>query len=931
MESVRRAREDEEDFGPPAKVVPGKKLTTENLPDPKVTPKSGKPAGGEGRSYTNEFKRKVVAELDLAKWGEAAKIVEKYGLSYPNVCKWRRDFRKADGLPPKPHKQPEIPRSKRNRNHRRSPLEAPIPGDDAPCPPIATYTSTFEVFGGKHYMKFAPHLRLPEENYQKCRLDLGLKKVWHRAYYFTASATWPALRDYLAGVGVSFTDGGNGSVCLPNRGDLKAAEEALLRILPPGTKPDTEFVRDCAHETTKARGRYHKDTGFVRSCDVADEACKIVLERRRAAGAAVTHESQVNESHVSGEPSPPVPVAQPPEAQGARVEARGSGGAGKATAGPEPIPGTVEATLANFDISGFPEWSAKNLTIIDKGGKFVKLVLNKLQVKVFAFMLDQWRRTGMIRINIVKHRQWGASTLCQALFYYVVKHVHGVNSLVMAHRDDASNDVFLRTKLFEQYNPEKSDADLVKNNRKELAWSAPSHSAIRMAVADDKDFGHGGTRHLGHLTEVARWGPSGEDIMVGVLISIHDLRGTMVIRESVSNGRDGVFYRSYVEAKHGLGLYENIFIGFLEDPECRWEGAPPEHDSYWSSIPPEWTEDEPRLKSLGADWPALAFRRKRIGDKCKGQPAEYRTQFPATAEESFATGGSCVFPVSIVDPMIEKTQEQESKSPAPRFRLNDAKNGFVPDRDGLLTVWRKPAPGRPYVVGGDVGRGVSVSGDPNDATKLDWTVFYVLDEWDLNVVAVWRARMDPDLAAVEMAALGRWYGDKDRPALLCPESNHYGVILVNRLLKELAYPRVFKKETVDKGTRDPITQDNEVGHFMRHGWWSGPGSGVTKTVMISNLNQLIREKMITIPDPGFWDEARTFIRAADGSMDAERSRFDDRVMTMAIISCLIILHPKHEHPEVKKEAPKFLSERWYRERIAKKKAAKAGSGGGGYY
>ena len=205
------------------------------------------------------------------------------------------------------------------------------------------------------------------------------------------------------------------------------------------------------------------------------------------------------------------------------------------------------------------------------------------------------------------------------------------------------------------------------------------------------------------------------------------------------------------------------------------------------------------------------------------------------------------------------------------------------------------------MISADVGRGINVSGDTTDSSKLDYTTFRVIREWPddgsrYEEVAVWHGRASPDKAAATLDALGRRYNT----AWLIPEANHYGVILINFLLKLHKYPagKVFKKESVDRGTRNPVTQEPET-NFMRYGWWTGPGSGVTKAVMIEYLNEMVRDRLLIIHEPEAWGEMRTFMRAADGSMDAETGKHDDRVMALAIAACVLRLHPKRKLVEMK--------------------------------
>lgn len=556
--------------------------------------------------------------------------------------------------------------------------------------------------------------------------------------------------------------------------------------------------------------------------------------------------------------------------------------------------------LSSFDWSGFPAWAEENLTIKDKQtGQFVPFKLNPLQLRLFDASWQQWLEIGRVRMNVLKHRQPGFSTLIQALCFYLAFEVPGVEALVTAHRDDSADAVFRRTKIFEARCPDRMPT--TRNNRKEIQWEPPHLSAIRVATAGgDEGLGRGDTRHVYHASEPAHYNERGVEAMANVLASIPDGPGTCVWRETTARGLNH-FYDSWCRAE--TEGYRNFFVGWLEDPSCRLPGVSLT-DSCWQRVPKEWLDDEPRLRTLAAQYglgdgetiEALAWRRRAIAAKCSGIPALFSQEFPTVENDAFISTGSHVFPLSIVDPQYKTTTETERSDPAPRYvieREDEKESGhLVPASNGPLRIWRQPEAGVPYVVSGDVGRGVNVKGETGDASTLDYTTFRVVKRWPdergrYEEVAAWHGRLDPDKAAGQMDWLGRKYNE----ALLVPEANHYGLILVQFLLTKYRYPKVFRREKIDRGTRGPVQQALEA-HWMEYGWFTGPGGGVTKAGMIEHLHRLIRDREIVIHEPEAWGELRVFMRAADGSMDAESGKHDDRVMALAIAACILALHPE---------------------------------------
>ena len=131
----------------------------------------------------------------------------------------------------------------------------------------------------------------------------------------------------------------------------------------------------------------------------------------------------------------------------------------------------------------------------------------------------------------------------------------------------------------------------------------------------------------------------------------------------------------------------------------------------------------------------------------------------------------------------------ELKAREPSFR------GFLIDTDenilhvkveanaqGYLKIWKLPALGKHYVIGGDVAEGVD-GGDYSSA--------HVLDREDQSIVAAWHGHCEPELFGAELARLGKLYNN----ASIGVESNNHGLTTLTAL-KNLNYtahllPQVF--------------------------------------------------------------------------------------------------------------------------------------------
>lgn len=102
------------------------------------------------------------------------------------------------------------------------------------------------------------------------------------------------------------------------------------------------------------------------------------------------------------------------------------------------------------------------------------------------------------------------------------------------------------------------------------------------------------------------------------------------------------------------------------------------------------------------------------------------------------------------------------------------------DAQGPVKVYKKPAPGRPYIIGADT------AGDGSD-----WFVGQVLDNVSGEQVAVLRHQYDEDTFSRQMYCLGKWYND----AMLAPEANFstYPV----KLLDLMGYRNLYVREIED--------------------------------------------------------------------------------------------------------------------------------------
>lgn len=553
--------------------------------------------------------------------------------------------------------------------------------------------------------------------------------------------------------------------------------------------------------------------------------------------------------------------------------------------------------------SSFAAWCEANLKIKHREtGRYVPFRLNPVQRRLGDLLNQQYREKGLVRAIVLKARQEGISSYVQAVLYKMVLETPGIEAIVMAHDDPGTDAIFRRTKIFRDECPVKLPEKY--SNRKEIEFEAPHRSAIRVNVAGTRGFGRGDTRQAAHLSELAWWPEATASETLGsVLNSIHDTEGTFVVIESTANGVGGPFYDRWKQAEElyeqGASLFMPIFFSWMDDPEYKLSGIALD-DKRWKNVPREWLEDEPMLRQLGATDEQLAWRRMRIGEKCGGSIDLFKQEYPSTPDEAFIATGRPVFPASITVPKHAERAKIEKETPAPRYSI-DARGEWYLDPAGPIKVWEKPKPGQQYLISADVARGVAVEDEKSGGARLgDYSTAGVWDRKTNREIATWHGRLDPDLFASQLYALGRRYNF----ALIACEANHYGIITLKALLR-MRYPNVFRKERHDKPTFAPIDQPSSA-NYMEHGWWTSPAS---KNVMIGDLNRMIRDHEIEIYDPDAWKELITYIRKADGTMEAQPGCYDDRVIRLAIAATLLTAHVIH--PNAPKEELKEYTYEWF--------------------
>ena len=184
-----------------------------------------------------------------------------------------------------------------------------------------------------------------------------------------------------------------------------------------------------------------------------------------------------------------------------------------------------------------PLFAEKCLKIKDKAGKIVPLRFNESQLYLHERLEQQKRATGKVRAIIAKGRQTTISTYVSARFYHKTSLNRGVETFILTHEQDATDNLFGMVSRFYEHSQLRPSTGA--SNAKELLFDKLD-SGYSVGTAGNKAVGRSKTIRLFDGSEVAFWA-NAKAHFAGVVQTVPDLAGTEIILESTGNGVGGEF------------------------------------------------------------------------------------------------------------------------------------------------------------------------------------------------------------------------------------------------------------------------------------------------------------------------------------------------------------------------------------------------------
>ena len=490
------------------------------------------------------------------------------------------------------------------------------------------------------------------------------------------------------------------------------------------------------------------------------------------------------------------------------------------------------------------------LKIRDKNSQIINFKLNAPQMKLYNVIKEQKAKHKPVRIIILKARQMGFSTLTEAILFKETVTKKNINTGIITHVEEATNNLFNMSKLFYNELPDPIKPQVQNSNAKELIFNNRDNtglnSRIRCMTAGSTGVGRSATYNNLHLSELAFWQGDKKVILNGLMQTVPNKENTMVIIESTANGYE-YFKELYDGAVAGTNDFIPVFVGWNELPEYKMEYSGFKLDK----------EEHSLVDNFGVTLDQLEWRRWCIRNNCGNDIDLFHQEYPISPEQAFISSGKCYFNTENIINRINELKEPLSKGTfiydyndntrrIDKFEYKQSDNGFI-------SIYEEPRERIPYVIGGDT------AGEGSD-----YFVAHVIDNTTGKVVAKLRHEFDEVEFTRQVYCLGKYYNY----ALIGLECN-FSTYPVNEL-EGLGYRKQYVREVEDTYTHK---LQKKLGFRT---------TSITRPRILAQLQTIVLEEIDKITDKETLQEMLTFIKNEKGRAEAQEGYHDDQVMSLAI-------------------------------------------------
>ncbi len=476
-------------------------------------------------------------------------------------------------------------------------------------------------------------------------------------------------------------------------------------------------------------------------------------------------------------------------------------------------------------------------------------------MKLVNTINDFVKRRKPIRIVILKARQIGFSTVIE--IYILWRQVRGdgvYRAVEIADDKGAAKDILEINRFainnFPDWFKIAAGFETSYFSKYELGF-ARTGGVLSVTSSDSNQPGRSRTIHLLHLSECAFYNSdNAKKMLKAIMPALSKSPRSAAFAESTGNGPSGWFYDLYQRAKAGKNEYVPLFFPWYEHDEYRM----PVPEGVEVYCPPEL---EPLREQGFITDEQLYWRRWCIENDMNGDEDAFRVEYPTTEDEAFLLQSATLFDKMA---LYHRMKELEGKTYETGY-LVDGESGIeFKLGEGNLHVFQRPASGRVYVIGSDVGSGVAMNdGDPSSAD--------VLDAATGEQVAHYHAIEEPVPFGQALRLLGKWYNN----AMIAPEiTGGHGMSTINAL-RDSGYTNIYHRKVFDKIQKQWVD---------RIGWNT---SQSTRKMMIDNLRTDFHDGLVSVNEIATLEEMGGFSRnQSTGKYEAAGGGKDDRVLSLGI-------------------------------------------------
>ena len=528
-------------------------------------------------------------------------------------------------------------------------------------------------------------------------------------------------------------------------------------------------------------------------------------------------------------------------------------------------------------------------------GQLIPFKWNMAQAYVWEAMCAQIARGVPVKLVILKARQVGISTFFAAYMFWQMWRQTNYRAAIVAFEKRTTLAELNETiatfydALPPGYKPRLrqhragggriAKEDVYFDDRKSNAMFVVQKPNALRGVARD-----------GVLTTEVAFYKAADEFYGGFLPAMSDGPSSFLVLES--SPEDGYFKDAYDLAKTGTTDRVALFIPWWMVRDLYWRAIVRRGRGLFDEATGDRVVIEPEMRKKQRALSRLAAKRglPPVADeqmwwwihKCRsdyqGDEEWMQQEFPDDDVTAFQRASRSAFKVALaavthtvqeiedVFPEMAVGQLRSSTYTNPAidqevFFEPEHKDGYIDQesRPGLLML-EPPRAEYTYVIGADV---ADAEGEDDEEGERAFSVGCVYCCNTRNQVAEWRGHLDPTDWGDELVKLGYFYGS----ALLVVERNNMGRLTESRI-RQLNYPRRFRWPDFNVGPHALTKKE----------MWET--NATTKTMMIGQFRQWVRDGLFRVRTPGLHDEMAHY-RVVRGRFEA-KDRPADRIIAASL-------------------------------------------------